>query len=283
MIKRVLVPLDSSKFSETALDIACDIARIHASELTGQVIRDIPGITHSIGPVPAGADFYAKELQQKRMKKVEEEIDKLLEIFKKKCESEGVKYRYGKSQGMPSRKIVEKAMFFDLVVMGMKTFFQFETDEKHPGDSFEQVIMHSVTPILAVPAGAKIPMQGGDRAVGVICFDGSNEACRAMQRFAQFDFDDDMELHVVMSSREEEIAEDALRKAKDYLLAHDFKTVITRRTEEDIIKVVDRDYMDKAHIISIGVHIKKGIFDFMTGSLTRYLVSECRTPIFIGQ
>ena len=52
MIKRILLPLDSSPYTDTAMEIGCDLAERHGAELTGLVILDIPGIEKSIGPVP---------------------------------------------------------------------------------------------------------------------------------------------------------------------------------------------------------------------------------------
>jgi nucleotide-binding universal stress UspA family protein len=54
MIKRILIPLDSSNYTDTAIEIGCDLAKRHGAELTGMVIMDIPGIKETISPVPLG-------------------------------------------------------------------------------------------------------------------------------------------------------------------------------------------------------------------------------------
>ena len=44
VIKRILIPLDPSPYSKSALNLACIIAKVYNDELTGLVILDIPGI-----------------------------------------------------------------------------------------------------------------------------------------------------------------------------------------------------------------------------------------------
>jgi nucleotide-binding universal stress UspA family protein len=61
MIKRILVPLDHSPFTDTAMNIATTITRINEAELTGLVVIDIPGIEKSIGPIPVGAFIMLKK------------------------------------------------------------------------------------------------------------------------------------------------------------------------------------------------------------------------------
>jgi hypothetical protein len=49
MIKRILVPLDPSPYSDTATEIGCLIVKQHDAELMGMIALDIPGSEKSIG------------------------------------------------------------------------------------------------------------------------------------------------------------------------------------------------------------------------------------------
>ena len=59
MVKSILIPLDPSPYTDSAIEIGCRMAKYHGAQLTGLVILDIPGIEKQIGPVPIGASYYA--------------------------------------------------------------------------------------------------------------------------------------------------------------------------------------------------------------------------------
>ena len=52
---------------------------------------------------------------------------------------------------------------------------------------------------------------------------------------------------------------------------------------QDIIEAMDQKYLDWAHLVVVGAHSKKGLFDFMLGSLSKFLISEAKKPVLIGQ
>lgn len=63
MIKRILIPLDSSPYTDTAIEMGCDLAKRHDAELTGLVVLDIPGIKETISTVPIGGLYYVDVLE----------------------------------------------------------------------------------------------------------------------------------------------------------------------------------------------------------------------------
>ena len=111
-MKRILIPLDTSPYSDTALDVGCVIAKQHDAELTGLVVLDIPGIKKSIGPVPLGGFYYAEKLEKEKEREARKRIQKLIAKFREKCTKEGVKYREAETQGSPSEQIVKESIFF---------------------------------------------------------------------------------------------------------------------------------------------------------------------------
>lgn len=282
MIKRIIVPLDPSKFSDNALDLACDVARIHDAEVTGLVILDIPGITKSIGPVPLGASYYAQELEHFKINEANERINLLLEKFNEKCKAEGIKHKVHERQGTPSKKILEQSLFYDMIIMGMKTHFNFETSDE-PGDSFEEILDNSITPILAVPKDYKLPNYQNEKIKVLIAFDGSLPACRAVQRFAQLRIADITEIKIVMSHDYKKFADHYLSDVKDYLYAHKFLNVDTVYTDQPIIGFIEKEFLTWPNMFVLGMHAKRVLFDFIVGSLTKFLIKYEKTPIFIGQ
>jgi nucleotide-binding universal stress UspA family protein len=125
MIKRILVPLDSSEYSDNALNVACTIAKYHKSEITGVAVLDMPGIKESLGTIPLGASFYARELTEAKMKEAEKRIDELVEKFTNKCKQREIPCHVSKMQGMPSDRILEISKYFDLLLFGQADLFSF--------------------------------------------------------------------------------------------------------------------------------------------------------------
>jgi nucleotide-binding universal stress UspA family protein len=282
MIKKVLLPLDPSDYSTRAMELAGRIARFHNAELHGLVVLDIPGIERSIGPIPAGAEYYARKLEKARIDEAEKRVQSLIDDFAEFCNGNGIRYASHHTQGIPSGQILEESKYFDLLVMGQKTHFRFETQD-NPGDAFDDILDHSITPILAVPDKFRAQEFAARPMKAALAFDGSLPACRAMQRFAQLAVHGFVDLKIVMSHEDTLVANHSLESARSYMQSHFLHNIDVEHTTDNIIEVIDNRYIDWADIIALGAHTKKGILDFMVGSLTRFLIKEGRVAIFIGQ
>lgn len=282
MIRRILTPLDSSEYGEAALSAAIRLGKAQNAEITGLVVLDIPGISKSIGPIPMGASYYAKALEKDRVEIAEKKIKALLESFKNRCEESGVKYKAHFRQGVPSGKILEESLFFDILVVGMKTYYRFDSDDQ-PGDSFAELLDHSITPIIAAPKSFDFPDFPNEDFNALIAFDGSLPSCRALQRFAQLSFSESVNVRLVMSHDYKKFADHYLDDAEAFLRAHSFEKIEKVYTDENIINVISENHLEWADLAVLGAHSNKGIFDFMVGSLAKYLIKENKIPIFLGQ
>ncbi len=280
MLRRILIPFDPSPYAAAALEYGCFLAKKQNAEVTGVVVLDIPGIEKSIGPTPLGGIYYAEKLEKAKEKRAHEHIQTLLGKFRETCQRAGVAHREAELQGSPSEQILHDSIFYDLVVMGICTHFHFET-EHTPGNSIERILCHDVTPVLTVPESF-IPKE---KMNVLIAFDGSLPAARAMQGFTHLfeasAFETDITL--LMSGIDENIAKFHLDGACAYLNAHSFRSVKVEQTSQDIIEAMDEKYLQWADMIVLGVHSKKGLLDFMIGSLSRHLIKMGNKPLLFGQ
>ncbi len=285
MIKRILVPLDASLYCEKSIEQATSIAKIHDAELTGLVILDIKGINRSVGPIPAGAAYYAKKLEKNKIKVADNLIKNLLIKFENKCKEAGVRYDIHERQGLPSKKILEESMFYDLLVIGKKTYYEFDSDKEKGGASFVDILDHSITPILTVPANFHAPHLDKANVKVLVSYDGSLPCSRSLQRFAQLAgvVGKNIDIHIVMSHDYEKLAGHYLMDIKKYLKAHNFDNIHTVYTPENIKKYIGNNYLDWADMYVLGAHSQKGISEYLTGSYTKYLINNTNAPIFIGQ
>ncbi len=278
MIKRILIPLDPSEYCRTALKYGKFLAHHHDAELAGMTILDEPGISKSVGPVPAGGSAFAKEMRQKHEQQAVEKLDLLLEDFKKQCSDENINHKILKRQGDPADIIHAESFYFDMVVTGLRTFFSFESDDK-PGNTLDKMLDHSITPILALPEEMSLPETPSKI---VIAHDGSIPSARAMHQFARSFLPKDCEIILLNSSSDMEKGHKCLDCAEVYLRSHEFNNIKKEWSPQNINQIVDEKYYDSTDIFVIGLHAKKGILDFFIGSLSRHLIQKAEKALFIG-
>ncbi len=280
MLRRILIPLDPSPYAAAALGYGCFLAKRQNAEVTGVVVLDIPGIEKSVGPVPLGGIYYASMLEKSKEKKAHKHIQTLLGKFKERCQKEGVIHHEAELQGSPSGQILHDSLYYDLVVMGMRTHFHFETEPK-PGDSIERILSHASTPFLLVPEH----FQPKEKINVLIAFNGSLPAVRVLQGFIHLFGTSafETEITLLMSESDANLAKFHLDGASAYLKAHSFRNVKIERISQDIIQAMEEKYLPWADLVVLGVHSKKGLLDFMMGSLSRYLTKVGTKPLLFGQ
>lgn len=281
MIKRILVPLDPSPYSEAALDWAIFMAKRHRAEVTGLVVLDFPGIRRSIGPVPLGGSTYAEQLEESRTEEAKKRIQALLSHCARKCEEARVAHAENRSQGVPGERILQESIYFDAVVMGMRTHFRFGAGDK-PGDSLEKVLDHSVCPICCIPQGVRLPGAAGQKMTALVLFNGSLASGHALQRFAQLAQPEVAGVTLLASTPDREEAMGYLDKAEAYLRCHSFDAIQKKWTDQELIETLESGYMGRVDLIVAGAHSQKGLIKFKLGSVPKHLIRAGNTPLLLG-
>jgi nucleotide-binding universal stress UspA family protein len=282
VIRRILIPLDPSPYSESALHLGCIIAKVYNAEVTGLVILDIPGIEDSIGPIPIGGIHLAEKLEKEKKEEARQRIGHLTDKFRKKCEDEGVAYKEAQRQGSPSTQILNESIYYDLLIVGLRTYFHFETSEKY-GSSLDKLLKQSVTPIYGVPENLHLLVKPDRKIKVLMAFDGSPLAARAMQRFSLMITPDLYDITLLNSSDNQDEGEQILIRAEEYLNSHMITNIQKVWTNDNIIDVIKNKYYEEMDGFVVGAHSRDGIFDFLVGSLTKFLVKSAQKPVFIGQ
>jgi nucleotide-binding universal stress UspA family protein len=282
MIKRILLPLDPSEYTKTATLFACNVAKRLDAEVSGMVVLDLPGIEHSVGPIPIGGSYYAEQVIAKKEVEAKARIAELIDEFAATCDRLGVRHCEFERQGVPGEKIVYEALYFDAVMMGMRTFFHFESNAK-AGDSLCKVLDHSVTPVYAVPRTLPEDIFQRDSVNVLVAFDGSLPSARALQRFGQLALPNIMNITVLSSDKDAETAAFHTEQAANYLKSRGFDKVKTVVESDNIIDLIENKYLDQSDLFVVGAHSKRGLLDFFVGSLTEYLVELDKKPVLIGQ
>ncbi|MDA1276507.1 MAG: universal stress protein [Verrucomicrobia bacterium] len=289
MIKRVLIPLDPSPYADAALAFACELARKHDAAIGGLVILDTCGIEKSIGPIPAGGLYYADLHIAREEKQSHDRIRALLEKFEAHCESAKVRHFQSERQGTPAENIVQESVFYDCVTIGLRTFFEYETDagadllygtsDDHPGDSLDRVTQHSVVPTFAIPLGWK-PL---DRPFKVLlAFNGSVASVRSLHQFANLFTPATAEVTVLTACPDSIKGRFLLDQVEAYLNAHGFEKIRKEWTGMDIRRAMSNGFAERSDLIVVGAHSKTLIVDFMLGSVCKDLIARAEKPLLIA-
>jgi nucleotide-binding universal stress UspA family protein len=204
MIRSMLIPIDGSRFTETAVELAIRWARRTGGVLVGLGIIDEPTIRQLEGTGIAGS-YYGLRRDEQWPQDARPRIAILLERFARRCARAEVPCRVLDRTGLPWEQIVREAEEYDLTLLGQRTYFHFET-QTDPDETLEIVLQKSRRPVVAV--GHKIP---ASRSV-VVAYDGSPAAVRALEAFQKAGLDQWQDVRVVSVAPN---PADAARRAKD--------------------------------------------------------------------
>lgn len=279
MLKRILVPLDTSEYSEAAVDYACGIAKQHGAKLTGIVVLNLFGLKKTLGRPGMGGIHYYKKLESFKIKEAQEHIEKLKTKFSDKCESEGIPYSIDDEEGRPSTCILEDGRFHDLIVIGMKTHFRLGSASE-TGASSERIIENCITPKYLVPSEKGLRK---DQNKVLIILDDSQPSGRALQRYCQVGLPEVTgKIKVVMASRKEADAKESLQRAEDLLLAHGYKDVETVWFSGKLKSHMENELIDWADLIVTSPNQENDLMHFKFSNFTKFLIKLEKKPLFLG-
>ncbi|MFH0766164.1 MAG: universal stress protein [Calditrichota bacterium] len=279
MLRRILIPLDSSPYTESALEMGCWLARSTGAAITGLAVVDLPGIEKSVGSVPLGGIYYAERLVESKKQELLDRVAGLLNRFDQFCRAQGVPHTQAELQGRPSAEIVHESVFHDLVIIGRRTYYKSEEVDPH-GDSAEQTLELTPVPIIIVPKSFK---PAPKKLNALVAFDGSPAAARSLQRFAQLVNPAEFTVKIIVSQPNEDQAKWMLVKATEYLRDYGFAEVQWDWTSQDIKDAAKERYFEEADMVVLGLHSRHGALDFLIGSFSRFIIKDTDKVLLIGQ
>ena len=288
MINRILVCLDKSTYTDSAIDYACWLAKHHDAGIEGLVILDAEGVKRSVGPVPLGAMRFAKTSIANKEENYHSLMEELLENFSKRCGEAGVRGSEFEMQGTPADAILQESNYFDCVVVGLRTFFtygsgagddgEYGTDDDEPGDSLEKIMDQSLAPVFAVP----LDWKPDDEFSALIAVNGSPHSMRALRQFARLYGGSKARVMLMHCSDHGNESTEMLSKSASFLRAHGFNHVESKTELGDVRKVMDSGYCESFDLIALGANGKSGVVEFFTGSLCKDLIERGDKPLLIA-
>jgi nucleotide-binding universal stress UspA family protein len=282
MLRSILVGLDGSDYSKSAIEVGISLARKTGALLVGLGVVDEPTI-RDVEPrlIGGGVPYAEPVLYRERIASARREVESFLSRFSLRCAEAGVPAKVLEDVGMPHERIELQAQRYDLILLGQQTRFHFETQEGYD-DTVRRVLKDSPRPVITVPA--RMDIKPDDPASTVlIAYDGSLQAARALHAFRTTGLAGVLPMVIVSVHPERSAAALAAERAVDYLRFHELKATVHPVASHDaparVLQAAARDH--KSVMIVMGGYGQPVLREFFLGSVTRTLLAESRIPLFL--
>jgi nucleotide-binding universal stress UspA family protein len=275
MVRSVLVGLDGSAYSDSAVALGIDWARRFDALVVGLGIVDKPSIFQP-EMVPLGADAYKQPADEARLARATRQVEQFLEKFSLRCAEAGVSSKVLEDVGNPYEQILREAQRYDVILLGKQTYFHFATQEG-PCETLKSVLKNTPRPVVTVPeklgAGTSI----------VIAYDGSLQAARALQAFQGLGLDSTQPVHVVTVGKDHIEACRHTDRAIEFLAFHGIKaTAHALATSESPAQILLQQISKlDGRLVVMGAYGQPALKEFFLGSVTRTLLKESPVPLFL--
>ena len=275
MIKGILVGIDGSQFSESALELAIRWAKRFDALVVGLGVIDEPNI-HGGEALPIGATYY-KSMQGKAMfAEARKKVDRFLENFSLRCSNEHVAFTPLEDVGSPATQIELKSQRYDIVLLGKETHFEFETTSR-ADDTLVRVLRHGCRPIVIAPL--ELP----ETRQVMVAYDGSVQAARALQAVETSGLANDREVHVLTVADSRIKAARIADRAVQFLSLHGIaaRAVPLEPSGQPADKILNQVSEVKAELLVMGAFGKPTFQEFFLGTVTRQVLRSTTVPVFL--
>ncbi|MGH7767284.1 MAG: universal stress protein [Candidatus Binatia bacterium] len=278
MIKNILVPLDGSDHSRSALEYALWMTEKLGGTLFGQHVIDMVSIEGTFFHDISGSLGFEPYLDfSTKMREVLEERGKaILEEFSRRCTQKGVRHEIFLDMGIIPNEICERAKTADLVVLGHRGINE-EFSTGLLGGTAENVTRRSPRPVFV---STKI-FKAIERPL--LAYDGSQRASSAMESAAEFCTRLRLPLTVVHIPKEEKMGEQVLQRARSYLGSYEIEVRYELARGYPEQKIVDYLVNFNYDLLFIGAYGHRRIIEMVLGSTTEYVLRKSPVPVFLNR
>jgi nucleotide-binding universal stress UspA family protein len=275
MLRSILIGLDGSAYSTAALELGLRWAGQFEATLVGLGIIDEPDIRRP-EPVPIGGSSFKQHRDEALVADARRRVEQFLETFTRRCTEAGVVSKVLQDVGLPHEQIVLEAQRFDLILLGQRTYFHFETQEG-PDETLHKVLKHSPRPVVTVPERL-----GQGEAV-IVAYDGSLQAARAVYAFTASGLAMKSPVHVISVHKDQDEAARQASRAVEFLTPHGIQALAVPLASSGRPADVLREQAHKrdARLLVMGAYGKSLLHDFFFGSVTRALLKENPVPLLL--
>jgi len=273
----ILVCLEGSESTASAVEVAIATARATAATLIGVAIVDEPDIVAGAATGIGGASF-KRARDATLIADAHAQAAAWLAGFVQRARDAGLTARTLELAGRPAETLVDEITRHDLTVLGRHVNFKFETQE-HDRYTRDRILRRCGKPVIVVP---EHPATAGPRVM--LAYDGSSAALRALRSFAASGLARQRLLHVATVDDDGangfEIASQgcALLRREFGLVAEPENVVSAEPIVEALL--ARRTRLD-AGLIVLGGYVPSPLARLMWGSVTHGILEHTVVPVFL--
>ncbi len=274
MLRTILVGLDGSEHSDSALDLAIRWAKRSDILVVGMGCVDEPGI-HGVEEVLVG-QVYFDELNASLLAGLRSRVEGALSRGAQRCAKAGVSFMPLQDVGTPHAQFLEEAQRFDLIVLGRQTHFQFGWEEE-PDATLSKVLGGSPRPVVVA---SDEPVDGD---TVIVAYDGSLQAARALYAFEASGLGRGVEITVVTIVGENTDSTRCVDRAVEFLKLHGLDAhphpVDADHPPAEVLLEMIR--LSDPGLVVMGAYGQPVLREFFLGSTTRTMLEKSMVPLFL--
>ena len=277
MIKTILIPVDGSANSATAVDYGIYIAPKLDASLSGLHVIDIyliqgpmmTDVSATVGMPPYDGFFEAVETSLK------EKADYVLKNFEDRCRAAGVACGTKKNIGKISDTIIEEAEGADLILMAKKGEHFHLKEGGLIGSVAEVVIRHSGKPVMVIPESFREIESMG------LAYDGSAPARKALELSLNISEKAKWPITVLIISADAAKAADLSAQVEDMAqkgLADCEVIISAGREADEILKFIAEGPVE---LMVMGAYGHNRLRELLLGSTTSQIIRKSPIPVLL--
>jgi nucleotide-binding universal stress UspA family protein len=273
MLKRILIGVNGTQYSRSAVDIAVALASRHQASVIGLAVVDLPHLT-APQPIPLGGSGYKAERDEIVLDNARTAASRLLAEFSTVAAAAGVPSQSLQLEGDPVTLLAAQAQQADLLVVGRKSE---QPELGVPTSRVLRDLLHQTTrPVLCVPQAA--PKDG---AV-LVAYDGSPQAAKTLQAFLHLNLAAERATHILTVVRSPADREHAAH-AVSYLQLHGRSAHLHLDSSgaPPAKVILEAAARHGAGMIVLGAFGQPALKEFFFGSVTKSLLDQSRVPLFL--
>ncbi|MCR4317988.1 MAG: universal stress protein [Planctomycetes bacterium] len=269
---RILLALDGSVFSDAATDFALEIASRRECDLHGLCVIDAPGIRRRETPVQLLASYASKEAAETDIDLKRVSAVGIINRFRQKCQAKSVTATDEVQETVPFKSFVETMKSFDVLVIGIRTFFESTATNDHPGDTLSEILERTEKPVICVPERFR-PVKNV-----LVAYDGSSGADAALSWFVRLALFDGISAEVLYIG-DLDAGPAIVSKAAKMLGARGIANVqrIASGRPMRELRMASKD----KDLVVLGAYGKNAISKFFFGSCADAMIEHGTVPLFL--
>ena len=270
---KILLGLDGSPYAQAAIEYACQLALNHNASITGVAIINRPGIQSSSGPIPIGGAHYEVQLEEQLLEATEQKAKAILNDFARICDDRKINAVLHADTGSPFSEIIEESKFHDFIVIGKRTFFEYDANETY--GTLERILKNGLIPVLAVPDSVR------EIKKVLVAYDDSIPASKVVHMFLLLGIWNACDITLLTVNDSAEAAQELLGNLGGFFESYGIKPSLATRSGPPDTAVKSYIAENDIDMLVMGAYGRKSVRKFFVGSVTQHLIQETDIPLFL--